>query len=90
MKNHPDEPVDSNLHSRDQEEVHLPNNRKNKDEEEPMDSDESEDDKNIMCGVMSKTDTNMSVSNHCCITTENLRKPTTTSTSSPTLMIIDY
>ena len=53
MKDHPDEPVDTTLHSRDQEEVSS-QQKKNKDEEEPMDSDESEDDKNIMCGVMSK------------------------------------
>ena len=52
-KDPPDEPVDSTLHSRDQEDT-CSQQQKNKEDEEPMDSDESEDDKNIMCGVMSK------------------------------------
>ena len=45
----PSEPVDtSTLHSRDQDHTQM-----NKDEEEPLDSDET-DDQNIMCGVLSK------------------------------------
>ena len=52
-EDHPDELVDSTLHSRDQEDTSS-QKQKNKDQEEPMDSDESEDNKNIMFGVMSK------------------------------------
>ena len=46
------EPVDtSTLHSRDQDHSY---SQINKDKEEPMDLDETEDDQNIMCGVLSK------------------------------------